>query len=345
MTLIRRFFAVLLFAIASLHGAPAAAGLRLCNQTSYILYSAAGYQAGETMFTRGWTRVVPGDCADLFSDPLTAPTYYVYARTSQAHSGLARAWGGTSRLCAKDANFALQSPLTVPGCQGDDAFQLPFAAVATRGKKSWSTTLTESPLITSLDAAREIGIVRLLDDIGYKVGQGDANGNKSRDDAMIKFRQRMKLPITASNSDLFDALETEALKASAPAGYAVCNDSDGDIWAALGLKSGTNWVSRGWWKVPPAGCAKAITDPLATDKVYLLVEGRTNDYLVKGPMKFCVTNIEFEIFGTDKCASRGLSEIGFAATDTKGRTGYAAHVGKDGLLVPAPKIVQPRTPK
>ena len=249
MTLIRRFFAVLLFAIASLHGAPAAAGLRLCNQTSYILYSAAGYQAGETMFTRGWTRVVPGDCADLFSDPLTAPTYYVYARTSQAHSGLARAWGGTSRLCAKDANFALQSPLTVPGCQGDDAFQLPFAAVATRGKKSWSTTLTESPLITSLDAAREIGIVRLLDDIGYKVGQGDANGNKSRDDAMIDFRKRAKLPETATNSDLFAALETAALKASAPAGYSVCNDGDGDVWAAIALKSGTSFVSRGWWKV------------------------------------------------------------------------------------------------
>ena len=343
MTLVPRLCTVLAFALLSICGTPAEAGLSLCNQTSYILYSATGYQAGANMLTRGWIRVVPGDCADLLSDPLTAPLYYVYARSAQAHSGPARAWGGTVRLCAKDANFALQSPLTVPGCQGDDIFQFPFAPVATHGRKSWTMTLTESPLIASLDVAREAGIVRLLNDIGFKVGEGDSNGNKSRDDAMTKFRQRMKLPLTATNSDLFDALETEALKAAAPAGYSVCNDSDGDIWVALGMKSGTNWVSRGWWKVPMAGCAKTITDPLATDKVYLLVEGHTNGYLVKGSTKFCVTNVEFEIFGNDKCGSRGLSEIGFAATDTKGRTGYAAHVGKDGLLPPAP--VQPRTPK
>jgi uncharacterized membrane protein len=345
MTRIWRFCAVLALVTVALQSSPASAALNTCNQTSYILYAAVGYQAGANMLTRGWTRVVPGDCVAAFPDPLTAPGYYVYARTSQAHSGPARAWGGNVRLCAKDANFALQSPLTVPGCQGDDTFQLPFAAVATHGKKSWTMTLTESSLITSLDAARVIGIVRLLDDIGYKVGPGDANGNKSRDDAMIDFRKRMKLPETATNSDLYDALETEAIKASAPAGYSVCNDSDGDVWAAIGLKSGANWVSRGWWKVPPAGCAKAITDPLATDKVYLLVENHTNAYLVKGPMKFCITNVEFEIFGIDKCASRGLTEVGFAVTDTKGRAGYAAHVGKDGLLTPAPKIVQPRTPK
>jgi uncharacterized membrane protein len=345
MTRILRACAMLAFVTAALQSAPASAALNICNQTSYILYTAGGYQAGANMFTRGWTRIVPGDCAAVFPDPLTAPTYYIYAKSSQAHSGLARAWGGNLRLCAKDANFALQSPLTVPGCQGDDTFQLPFAALATHGNKSWTTTLTESPLIPSLDVARVAGIERLLNDIGYKVGPDDANGNKSRDDAMIAFRKHMKLSETASNADLYAALETEALKASAPAGYSVCNDSDGDVWTAIGLKSGANWVSRGWWKVPPAGCAKTITDPLATDKVYLLVENHTNAYLVKGPMKFCITNIEFEVFGTDKCASRGLTEAGFAVTDVKGRAGYAAHVGKDGLLAPAPKIVQPRTPK
>jgi uncharacterized membrane protein len=345
MTRIWRCFAVLAFAIVALQSAPASAALNICNQTSYILYTAIGYQAGPNMLTRGWTRIVPGDCDAVFSDPLTATGYYSYARSAQAHSGPARAWGGNLRLCAKDANFALQSPLTVPGCQGDDTFQLPFAAVATHGKKSWTTTLTESALVPSLDAARLAGIERLLNDIGYKVGPDDANGNKSRDDAMIDFRKRTKLPETASNADLYAALETAALKASAPAGYSVCNDTDGDVWAAIGLKSGANWVSRGWWKVPPAGCAKTITDPLATDKIYLLVQNHNNAYLVKGPMKFCITNIEFEIFGADKCASRGLTEVGFAETDTAGRTGYAAHVGKDGLPPPTKKTVQPRTPK
>ena len=345
MTRIWRCFAVLVFATVALQSAPANAALNICNQTSYILYTAVGYQAGPSMVTRGWTRIIPGDCGPVLADPLTATGYYVYARSAQAHSGPARAWGGNLRLCAKDANFALQSPLTVPGCQGDDTFQLPFASVATHGKRSWTTTLTESAAIPSLDVARLAGIERLLNDIGYKVGPDDANGNKSRDAAMIDFRKRMKVPETASNADLYIALETAALKASAPAGYSVCNDTDGDVWAAIGLKSGANWVSRGWWKVPPAGCAKTITDPLATDKVYLLVQNHTNAYLVKGPMKFCITNIEFEVFGTGKCASRGLTEAGFAETDTGGRTGYAAHVGKDGLSAPAKKAVQSRMPK
>jgi uncharacterized membrane protein len=346
MSCIWRFCAVLAFGMAALQSAPAEAALTVCDQTSYILYTAAGYQAGPNMFTRGWTRIVPGDCTSVLPDPLTAPTYYLHAKSAQAHSGPARAWGGAIRLCAKDANFSLQSPITVPGCQGDDTFQLPFAAVATHGRKSWTTTLTESPLIASLDVARLAGIERLLNDIGYHVGPDDANGNKSRDDAMIDFRKRMKLPETASNADLYAALETAALKASAPAGYSVCNDTDGDVWAAIGLKSGTSWVARGWWKVPPAGCAKAITDPLATDKVYLLVENHINNaYLVKGPMKFCITNIEFEVFGIGKCASRGLTEVGFAETDTGGRTGYAAHVGKNGLLAPAKATVNQRMPK
>ena len=340
-----RFCAVLALATAALHSAPASAALNICNQTSYILYTAVGYQAGQTMITRGWTRIVPGDCGPVLSDSLTATSYYVSARSSQAHSGPARAWGGNLRLCAKDANFALQSPLTVPGCQGDDTFQLPFAAVSTHGKRSWTTTLTESASIASLDVARLAGIERLLNDIGYKVGPDDANGNKSRDDAMIDFRKRMKLAETASNADLYIALETAALKASAPAGYSVCNDTDGDVWAAIALKSGTSWVSRGWWKVPPAACAKTITDPLATDKIYLLVQNHTNAFVVKGTMKFCITNIEFEVFGTGKCASRGLTEVGFAETNTSGRTGYAAHVGKNGLLVPAKMNVVQRTPK
>lgn len=342
-----RFFAAAFLAIVSgaLSTAPAAAGLQVCNQTSYILNIAAGYQTNRAAFTHGWTRIVPGDCAPLFADPLTASAYLIYARSSQAHSGPARAWGGATKLCVKDANFALQSPLGISNCPGDDGYPLPFAPVATQGKPSWTMTLTELPELDLLDIAREAGIVRLLNDIGYKVGKNQQDGNRARDDALTSFRSRTKLPLTATNSDLFAALETAALRAAAPAGYSVCNDSDGDIWAAFALRSGINWVSRGWWKVPPAGCAKMLTIPLAADKVYLLAASRTDSHLVTGPTKFCTSEGQFEVSGRDKCAAQGFSETGFAATDTKGRSGYAAHIGKDGLEPPVSQPDQLRTPK
>ena len=52
MTRFLRYCAVLMFATAALHGTPANAALTICNQTSYILYAAAGYQAGAALATR-----------------------------------------------------------------------------------------------------------------------------------------------------------------------------------------------------------------------------------------------------------------------------------------------------
>ena len=314
---------------ASLCAGPASAAMTLCNQTSYVLYAALGYQAGEQAVTQGWTRIAPGDCIAPKTQPPFADLYFLAARTSQAHSGPSHVWGGPLRYCVKNTDFTLRAPLGAQACTSDDAFLLPFAAVNAKGAGSWKTTFTESPRIATLDVARAFGVARLLSDIGYKVGLG---ANKTYDEALRKFRARMKLPGKASVDDLFDALETEAMKASAPAGYSICNDGDGDIWAALGLKEGNDWLSRGWWRVVPGACAKAIVDPLSADKMWLFAEKSGQNLLVTGPDKFCVTDIEFETHGRGKCASRGLIEAGFAATNTKGLAGYAAHVGNKGLL-------------
>ncbi|HEY5047243.1 MAG TPA: DUF1036 domain-containing protein [Rhizomicrobium sp.] len=330
-------------AIAAMSGArPAAAEMHLCNQTSYILETAIGYQAGGGMATRGWTRIAPGDCALTMRQPLTQPTYYIYARSSRAHSGLSRAWGGQFRLCARDTDFSLQTSLGAPSCGNDDAFLMPFAAITMHGRTSWTTTFTESPRIRTFYAAQQAGFARLLIDIGDK---GNLGGGRARGDVVAQLRGRLKLADNASPDEVFDALETEALKAAAPAGYSICNDADTVVWAALGMQSGANIVSRGWWKISPGGCAKAITEPLTTDRVYLLAEKRGNNRLVSGPAKFCVTDIEFEIYGNQRCAARGLTEAGFAITLTKGASGFAAHIGAGGLIPPPGRLSQAHPPK
>jgi uncharacterized membrane protein len=337
-----RIAAALFAAVASsmLMTQPADAEMHLCNQTSYVLYTAMGFQSGASMATRGWTRIAPGDCALTMREPLTQKVYYIYARSSQAHSGPSRAWGGQFRLCAKDTDFTLQTPVGAPGCSSDDAFAMPFAAVSPHGQTSWTTTFTESPAIKTFYAAQQAGMARLLGDIGYK---GDSGSGAAQAVTLAKLRAQLKLPANANPDEMFAALETQALKAAAPAGYSICNDADTVIWAALGMQSGSDAVARGWWKISPGGCAKAITEPLNTDRVFLLAEKHGNNHLVAGAAKFCVTDIEFEIHGTQRCAARGLTEAGFATTVTKGVTGFAAHIGSSGLIPPA--RLQARTPK
>jgi uncharacterized membrane protein len=327
----------LLLAVA-FQAAPASADLRICNRTSYVIYAAVGYEAGLQMLTRGWTRVVPGDCGTALEGPLSQPSYFLYARSSRAHSGPSRAWGGRIRLCAKETNFAIDVPVGTAHCGSDDAFLMPFASLATGHKASWTTTLSGTRHYPSMLAARAAGIARLLSDVGYHENP-DASPDAK---ALADFRVRMRLPSNISDADLFDALETEAQKTAAPEGYSVCNDGQSEFWAAIALRSPRLSVARGWWDVPPGACAKVLTMALSFDSVFLLVEKHGNNKLVSGNTTFCVADVAFEIFGNTGCTKRGLTEAGFGATNTKGQTGFVAHIGDDGLLPPAPKLPQPR---
>ena len=315
----------------------AQAGLKLCNRTSYVLYAATGSVTGADAVTQGWSRLLPGACQMPLKEALNTGKYFVYARSSLAHSGVSRAWGGDRQLCVKDANFAMRVPVSAIRCPSDDMFDLPFAAIDTKHQKSWAMTLDEAPAFGTLQDAERAGLKRLLRDIGAKAGAIDAKPDKAADAAMAAFRKRLNISPKASTSDLFDALETEALKTTAPAGYAVCNDTAKAIWVALGSNTGGKWLSRGWWKIAAGGCAKAVTEALRVDKVYLLAQTPGGIPIVYGPAKFCTTSVEFEIQGRENCKSRGLVEAGFAETIVKGVPGFTAHVSEHGLVY-MPKV-------
>jgi uncharacterized membrane protein len=317
---------------------PASAALKLCNQTSYVLYAATGFRSGDANVTQGWKRVVPGDCRELLHQPLASTSYFLYARSSQAHTGEARAWGGAFPLCVKDGNFLLKTPFGASTCTDGNAFTESFSAINTSGLPSWTTTLTETSAIASLDDARRAGINRLLGDLGYQFADDDG-----REKALARFRRRVNLVPNASDSDLFDAMETEAMKIVSPAGYSICNDTGGVIWTALAFKQGKDQLSAGWWKVQPGGCAHALTQPLNIDDVFVHAEGPGHPALVGGPDKFCVANITFQTMDTGNCAAHGLSTARFTRTHTKGASGYTAHISEGGLEPQA--SVQTGTPK
>jgi uncharacterized membrane protein len=309
--------------------ASASAALKLCNQTSYILYAATGAATKAQLSTRGWTRVVPGDCATPISDPLIAPAYFVYARTSKAHSGPTRAWGGGVPICVRDTNFTLQTKLPVRNCPSAEFYKLPFALIDRHNLTSWTTTLTESTALKTLKDAKHAGVNRLLGDLGYHV---NVPGERARDLALEDFHKRARLSADANSAALFAALEIAAMKASAPAGYSVCNQAEAPLWLAIGLPQNGGITTRGWWEVGPGACSQLISEPLHIDRVYLLVQKKSKQVLVRGPTKLCIKDTEFELSSKQPCKGKGFGQAGFALTDTKGRSGYVARIGDDGLV-------------
>jgi uncharacterized membrane protein len=328
-----------------LPAAPAKAAMTVCNRTSYVLYTAAGAGTqGGGAVVKGWDRIVPGGCKVVLGGDLTASAYYLYAKSSQAHSGAPRAWGGATQLCVKDTNFSAPSPPPDKRCASDDFFPLPFAAIDTHRLKNWTATLSESAAINTLPGAANAGFKRLLRDAGYAVGGGtDGKPDKTLDKALADFRKKMKLAPTATPGDLFDALETVNMKTATPQGFAICNDTAKAVAAAIGQKLRNDWISHGWWKIAAGSCATVIDDLGGLDSVFVYVQKINGPALVAGTNKFCVADIEFDVQGRGRCGTRGLTETGFAETRVKGISGYALHVGENGIVKPSAR--QPRISK
>ena len=310
---------------------PAKADLKLCNRTSYVLETATSTIKNTDSLTQGWTRLVPGDCAIVLKGPLGNASYLVYARSSLVHAGPPRAWGGAFPVCVKDGNFVLHQAVTQPYCIAADTFALPFAPVnMTARRRDWTMDFDESPALLSLTAAQLAGVKRLLGDNGYKVSAIDGSPDKPTGAALADFRKKMKFKPNDGNDVLFAALEKQAAARSAPQGYAVCNDSGEPLLAAIAQTGPGKPTSRGWWRIAPKSCADALTSPL-TGPVYLMAQKLNGTPLVTGGEKFCTAGQAFEVEGRGDCASRGLTESGFASTAGGGKAGYVAHVSDKGL--------------
>jgi uncharacterized membrane protein len=316
--------------VLGLMSLPAQAGLTLCNRTSYVLYAATSAIQSPKSQTQGWTRIAPGDCQVARKEALKAEAYLIHARTSLAHSGPPRAWGGAYPVCVKDADFNIQQAVTAPYCGADDTFPLPFAALDNHGKANWTMNFDEQPAMT-ITQAQLAGVKRLLKDSGYPIARIDGSPDKATGAALADFRKRMHFAADAGNAELFTALEQEARRTTAPAGYTVCNDGREALLVALGQTDKGTAGSQGWWTVEPGACARAITTPLDSDWVYIMAQRKSGSTLVGGPQRFCTTMAAFEIHGNANCVARGFTDSGFAATRTKGLAGYVAHIGPAGL--------------
>lgn len=323
MTLVLR----LLMAAAGLLAAvtPAQAALNLCNRTSYVLYAATAALDSHAADVKGWTRIVPGECVAARPEKLTRQTYLVHARSSIAHGGPARAWGGKRMLCVRDGDFSLKQSASGGACPAE-SFPLGFAALDTRGRANWTMTLDEPTPLGTLQAAQLAGVKRLLRDNGYKVGPIDGSPDKATGVALAEFRK--KFAPDADNAGLFKILEDQARKHAVPAGLTACNRGKVPLLVALAQTGHGKKTARGWWTVAPGGCARLQTVPLAADVMYLLARTQAGVAVKDGPAKFCVAGAAFDIKQADgNCAARGFDEAGFWRIDAHGAAGAVLDLG------------------
>lgn len=306
--------------------APAHAALNLCNRTSYILETATAALAGKNAEVKGWTRIAPGDCVVVRKENLKGHAWLVHARSSIAHGGPARAWGGKRSLCVRDGDFVLKQPAAKADCPADGSFPLGFASIDTKGQSDWTMTLDEPDPLPSLQAAQLAGVKRLLRDNGYKTGPVDGAPDKATGAALADFRKNFAPK--ADNTRLFAILEDRARRHVTPVGLTACNDGKVPLLVALAQTGRGKKVVRGWWTVAPGACARLQTVPLAADIMYVRGETRDGATVLGGPQIFCTIGAAFEISDAQaRCAERGYGQSGFAKVEAHGAPGAVLRLG------------------
>ena len=310
-------------------------GWQICNETSYVLEAATGRPDGRAILVQGWTRLRPGECRVAVTSPLARGTHYLYARTSSAHRGGQRQWGGDAQVCVDPGRqFNIENP---PQCQTMGLEQRGFRRVQINKRDTWRTTFSEAQPYT-LSRAQTAGLRRLLSDAGYEVAEGRRGVDPRRiAQAVAQFRATARLADNASQNQLIDALETAARRRSEQVGLTLCNRARGRMWTAIARRRGEGWESRGWWPLNPGGCVRTIDEELFQDVYYVYASLESNEgprFLAAGGEPFCTSPARFAIIGRENCADRYYDVSYFTRISARSRDGLVVDFEERDFLPP-----------
>jgi len=318
-------------------------GWQICNETSFVLEAATGRPDGRAILVQGWTRLRPGECRAAVTAPLARGTHYLYARSSNAHRGGRRQWGGDARLCMDPSGqFAIENP---PNCATMGLEERRFRRVQINKRDTWRTSFAEAQPYT-VARARQAGLQRLLEDAGFELREGRRGVDPRRiAQAIAQFRATARLPANASENQLIDALEAAARRRSQQVGLTLCNRTRGRLWTAIGHRNEGDWESRGWWPLNPGGCVRTIDEELIEQFYFVHATLETNEgprMLAAGGEAFCTSGARFAILGRANCAARFYDEQLFTRISARNRTGLIVDFEERDFLPPgeAPRELQ-----
>lgn len=289
---------------------PRAGAAEICNETSYITHIAAAWAVEGGVAIEGWTRVRPGECAEVAQevdlDANTQPLFF-YAKSTTAYLGGVREWRGTVPLCVDETDFQVvaNTRCAALGLASRDFFMR-------EGDERERTVLVEPSEFGR--RAQVAGIQRLLQSAGYAVTGVDGYDGRSTRRAVARFQSEAGIAGNPGDAALIDALEARALERNASSGLIVCNEADGDIATAIGHRVGEIWQSRGWWRIHAGECARLLAARLETDNAFIYAErvsGQGRRPMSGGNERFCLAPARFVSEGRTECAERGYTAAGF----------------------------------
>ena len=302
------------------------ADYRFCNRTSYVLDGAIAFEADGKMESRGWQRVLPGECATVLQGDVLEQDYFVFARSIDAHSGRVKYFSGNSQFCTLDGDFDIEGAEQC-ALRGYDSAD--FLRIRTKPGKEWATTFAEGSEYSD-DQARIAAAQRLLKDNGFALNRIDGIAARNTLRAVEAFQRSANVPVTGRIDDeLLEQLVARAEEEQKAAGLDLCNRTGTLVWAAIGYKNGGDDMSSGWVRIEPGSCRKAIKGKLDQQAYYVYAEGVDDAGSIAhgsegamiwgGDHSFCIKTTRFEIKGRERCAARGFDERGFMRVDTEGK--------------------------
>ncbi len=290
-------------------------GWSLCNETSFVIEAAIGRPEGSGVVVEGWTKLRPGSCETALEGPLTPGVHFLYGRTSDAHRGGERSWGGGHELCVDTlGSFSVES---LEDCSAMGLEAQGFRPVLIERANRWSTTFSETDDF-GMQRAAAAGVQRLLEDSGVYSGKIDGLIGRNTRAAIAEFLNSRNLSSDTSDADLIDILEQVASDRSREVGFTVCNRTKKRIWSAIARRAGENWESRGWWILEAGGCARVVDEPLLQAEHFVYGELEEDDGSVRTLSRasdaFCVARAKFAINGRENCEQSAYRTALFTAT-------------------------------
>ena len=321
-----RFSGPALFAIlVALAATPAHADYQLCNRTSYVLDGAIAFADADDWRSRGWVRLLPGDCGVALTGPIAGEEYFVFARSIEAHQGRTQYFSGNERFCTADGRFEVRGRDQC-AMRGYDANE--FLPVQTVPGQDWVTTFSEGSDYTA-EQAQIAGAQRLLQDNGFKLSRVDGIAARNTTRAVEAFQRLIGAPADGGiDRPLIELLIEGAEKEQAKAGLDFCNRTAHLVWTAIGYRTLDGEMSSGWIRIEPGQCRKAIKGKL-TEREYFVYAEAVDEHgaalpsdagkaVWSGDVRFCTKPTRFEIRGRDRCTARGFDERAFLRIDTGG---------------------------
>lgn len=313
----------------------AASGWQICNETSFVLEAATARPDGSAILVQGWTRLRPGECRVAVSAPLARGTHYLYARTSSAHRGGRRQWGGDASLCVDpSSSFAIENP---PQCAAMGLEERRFRRVQINKRDTWRTSFSEAQTY-SLSRARQAGLERLMGDAGYEIRRGRGGVDpRAIAQSIAQFRLASRLAPNASEDQMTDALEVAARRRSDQVGLTLCNRARARVWTAIARRRGEGWESRGWWLLGQGGCVRVLDEALLQDVYYVhaSLESQAGPrQLAAGGAPFCTSPARFAILGRENCETRYYDTTLFTPIPARDRDGLVLDFEERDFLEP-----------